>query len=90
MDIKLTAKKVKKSDDVQLSWKYDYKGKSEPRGLIWRQVGEDDWEVVADFTDQQSKWVDRSVPKGKKVSYYIVVEMGGGRFSTPSNVVDVK
>lgn len=90
MDIKLTAKKVKKSDDVQLSWKYDYKGKSEPRGLIWRQVGEDDWEVVADFTDQQSKWVDRSVPKGKKVSYYIVVEMGGGRFSTPSNVVEVK
>ena len=91
MDIKLSAKKVKKSDDIQLSWKYDYKGKQEPRGLIWRRIGDGQWEVVADFTDQQSAWVDRTVPDSKsKIQYYIVVELGNGRFSTPSNVVEIK
>ena len=91
MDIKLSAKKVKKSDDIQLSWKYDYKGKQEPRGLIWRRIGDGQWEVVADFTDQQSAWVDCTVPDSKsKIQYYIVVELGNGRFSTPSNVVEIK
>lgn len=62
----------------------------QPRGLIWRQVEDGDWEAVADFSDQQSSWEDRNAPKGKKVSYYIVVEMGNGRFSSPSNVVECR
>lgn len=90
LSIKLSGKFVKKSHSVSLEWNYKWTAKTEPRGLLYRSVGDGEWKVVTDITDMKNTFIDRNVPNNTTVMYYVVMEMGGGKFSTPSNVVILK
>lgn len=90
LDIDLKVSQVKKSSNVRLEWKYEYNGKREPRGLVYRSVEGGPFEVVTDINDRADFYIDRTLPAGVKASYYIVIEFGNGKYSQPSRIVTVK
>lgn len=82
--IQLTASADKKNNAVTLNWAYDYMGRHPHYGLIYRSVNGGEYKAYQRFEKGTKTFVDRDLKDGDKVSYYIVLYLGKGQRSLPS------
>lgn len=88
MNIALKAKY--KKGKTTLTWKYKYDGKKDYYGVVYRKDGEGDFRDIGTFSRKDASYVDTKAPAKSKCTYYVQLQLGRGRHSTPSNQVTVK
>lgn len=87
--IKLDAKRDK-SGNVNLNWKYDYQGDVPHWGVIYRSVDGGDYQAIASFKEGDKTYTDNTLPAKAKAEYYILLQLGHGSTSSPSNTAAIK
>ena len=88
MDIKLKASY--KKGKVSLSWKISEQPRKDYYGVIYRADADGNFRAVANFNRKESVYIDTQAPADSKCTYYVQLQLGRGRHSTPSNQVTVK
>lgn len=86
----LNAKRDKKTNRVNLNWKYNYRGELAHYGVIYRAIDGGAYTAIASFNEGTFEYVDTQAPAGSTLKYYIVLKLGNGCTSNPSNTVSVK
>lgn len=89
VDIKLKASVNKDPKGVKLEWSYDLDAKKDYYGVIWRAGEDGEFKDIATFRRGETTYIDRTAPTGK-LTYYIQLQLGRGRHSTPSSQATVK
>ena len=82
--IQLAATADKKNNAVSLKWSYDYMGRHSHYGLIFRSVNGSEYKAYQRFEKGTTTFTDYSLNSGDKASYYIVLYLGKGQRSLPS------
>ena len=82
--IQLAATADKKNNAVNLKWSYDYMGRHSHYGLIFRSVNGSEYKAYQRFEKGTTTFTDYSLNSGDKASYYIVLYLGKGQRSLPS------
>lgn len=88
MSIKLKANYKKKN--AILTWKINEQPRKDYYGVVYRKEGDGSFHDIGTFSRKQNTFVDTKAPTGTKCTYYIQLQLGRGRHSTPSNEVTVK
>ena len=89
-NINLTASASTSPQGVKLEWSCKIDFKKNYYGVIYRAEENGDFVDIGTFKRGDSSYFDASAPVGKQLKYYIQLQLGNGRFSTPSNTVNVK
>lgn len=89
-DIKLKASANSSPKGVKLEWTCSIDYKKNYYGVIYRAEEDGDFVDIGTFNRNDSSFVDATAPAGKKLSYYIQLQLGNGRYSTPSKTVTIK
>lgn len=74
---------------VTLQWNYTYKSRNDHYGVIYRSLNGGDYNDVGSFKRGETTYTDYKVKAGDKATYFIVLYLGEGKRSTPSNIVTV-
>lgn len=88
MDINLKAS-YKKNNAI-LTWKISEQPRKDYYGVVYRKDGDGSFQDIGTFSRKDSAFIDANAPANTKCSYYIVLQLGRGRHSSPSNTVTVK
>lgn len=88
--IKLKASNNKDPKGVKLEWNYQYDGKKDYYGVIYRSVDDGEFHDIASFKRGETSYIDVRVPEKANVKYYIELQLGKGRHSTPSEQASIK
>ena len=90
IDIKLKASYSKDTKGVSLQWNYNYEGKKDYYGVIYRATDDGEFRDIATFKRGDTSFLDTTAPEKSNLKYYIQLQLGQGRHSTPSQTVSVK
>lgn len=85
IDINLKASFDKKKKNVNLSWKYDYSGKRDYYGVVYRSVDGGEFKDIDTFYPGDKNYTDHNAPEGSQCTYYIELRLPKGVVSNPSN-----
>lgn len=88
--ISLQAQRNRNSQAVTLSWTYTTEWRKDFYGVVYRSEDDGEYSPIGSFKRQTSTYTDATAPKEKKLKYYIQFQLGGGKYSTPSNIVEIK
>ncbi len=88
MDIKLKAKY--KKGKTTLTWKLSDQPRKDYYGVVYRKDGDGGFTDIGTSSRKDASYVDTKAPANSKCTYYIQLQLGRGRHSTPSNHVTVK
>ena len=86
----ITLKANYKKGKTTLTWKIDEQPRKDYYGVVYRKDGNGDFHDVGTFSRKDEKFEDIGAPADTKCSYYIQLQLGRGRHSSPSNTVTVK
>ena len=75
---------------MKLEWSCNIDYKKNYYGVIYRAEEDGDFVDIGTFKRGETSYIDASAPSGKKLSYYIQLQLGNGRYSTPSKTVTIK
>ena len=90
IDIKLKASYSKDPKGVKLEWEYKYDGKKDYYGVIYRATGDGEFRDITTFKRGETSYIDLTAPEKSNLKYYIELQLGQGRHSTPSSTATVK
>lgn len=87
---KLKASYNKDPKGVKLEWDYQYDGKKDYYGVIYRAEENGEFRDIATFGRDERSFIDQNAPEKANLKYYIELQLGQGRHSNPSDQVSVK
>lgn len=90
LKIKLKASYSKDPKGVKLEWNYQYDGKKDYYGVILRSVDGGEFRDIATFKRGETSFLDVTAPQKSNVEYYIQLQLGQGRHSSPSDHASAK
>ena len=88
--IELQASVDKRNHNAKLSWTYNYDGRRDHYGVIYRSLNDGEFVDIANFQRGATTFTDDNLKSGDHASYFIVLYLGNGQRSTPSPTVSVK
>lgn len=88
MGIKLKASY--KKGKTTLTWKIDEQPRKDYYGVVYRKDGDGSFTDIGTFSRKESTFVDSNAPVDSRCTYYVQLQLGRGRHSSPSNEVTVK
>ena len=86
----ITLKASCKKGKVSLTWKLSEQPRKDYYGVIYRKDGDGSFHDIGTFSRKEVVYIDTQAPEGTNCTYYIQLQLGRGRHSTPSNQVTVK
>ncbi len=89
VDINLKCKTNKDPKGVKLEWSYEYDGKKDYYGVVYRAEGDGEFRDIATFNRDEVSFVDQTAPANTELKYYIQLQLGKGRYTPPSNTVSI-
>lgn len=89
VDIKLKASVNKDPKGVKLEWNYTLDTKKDYYGVVWRATEDGQFKDIGTFRRGDTHYIDETAPAGK-LTYYIQLQLGRGRHSTPSQQTTIK
>ena len=90
MNITLKASVSKDPKGVKLEWNYTYDGKKDYYGVVYRAEEGGQFKDIGTFRRGDTSYLDATAPQGASLRYYIQLQLGQGRHSTPSQQATVK
>lgn len=88
--IELAATANKKDNSIKLEWAYNYENRHGHYGVIYRSINDGEFVDIANFEQGVTSFVDKDVNSNDRAKYFIVLYLGKGQRSTPSETVSAK